>query len=72
MINSLSKTYDFIKMINKFNKTNDFIRSEKIKTFPFCVSSFMESRGGPDMTEVRVLVQFDTFQVQKWYFDEMT
>ena len=27
---------------------------------------------GPDMTEVRVLVQFGTFRVQKWYFDEMT
>ena len=26
---------------------------------------------GPDMTEVRVLVQFGTFRVQKWYFDEI-
>jgi len=26
---------------------------------------FMESRGGPDMTEVRVLVHFDTFRIQK-------
>ena len=26
---------------------------------------------GPDMTEVRVLVQFVTFRVQKWYFDEI-
>ena len=25
---------------------------------------------GPDMTEVRVLVQFGMFRVQKWYFDE--
>ena len=27
---------------------------------------------GPDMSDFRLLVQFDTFQVQKWYFDEMT
>ena len=26
MINSLSKTCDFIKMINLFSKTNDFIK----------------------------------------------
>ena len=38
MINSLSKTDDFIKMINLFNKTDDFIKSEKIKAFPLCVS----------------------------------
>ena len=31
---------------------------------------FMESRGSLDMTEVRVLVQFGTFRVQKLYFDE--
>ena len=31
----------------------------------------MESRVGPDMTEVRDLVQFNTFRVQKWYFDEI-
>ena len=40
--------------------------------FPLCVSYFMESREDKDMTEVRVLVQFGTFWVQKWYFDEMT
>ena len=27
---------------------------------------------GPDMSDFRLLVQFGTFQVQKWYFDEMT
>ena len=32
----------------------------------------MEPRVGPDMSEWRVLVQFGTFRVQKWYFDEMT
>ena len=59
-------------MINLFNKADDFIKSGKIKTFPLCISKFMESREGPDMTEVRVLVQFGTFRIQKWYFDEMT
>ena len=29
MINSLSKTNDFIKMINLLNKTNDFIKNDK-------------------------------------------
>ena len=29
MINSLSKTDDFIKMINLFSKTNDFIKNDK-------------------------------------------
>ena len=27
---------------------------------------------GPDMTKSGLLVEFVTFQVQKWYFDEMT
>ena len=31
----------------------------------------MESRVGPDMTEVRVLVQFRTFRVQTWVFNEI-
>ena len=29
MINSLSKTDDFIKMINLFSKTDDFIKNDK-------------------------------------------
>ena len=29
MINSLSKTDDFIKMINSLSKTNDFIKNDK-------------------------------------------
>ena len=29
MINSLSKTDDFIKMINSLNKTDDFIENNK-------------------------------------------
>ena len=37
--------------------------------FPLCVSYFMESRVGPDMTEVRVLVQFGTFGVLNWLFE---
>ena len=30
MINSLSKTDDFIKIINLFSKTNDFIKNDKL------------------------------------------
>ena len=59
-------------MINLFNKTNDFVKSEKIKVFPLVCSKYLSSWIGPDMTEVRVLVQFYTFRIQKWYFDEMT
>ena len=29
MINSISKTDDFIKMINLFSKTDDFIKNDK-------------------------------------------
>ena len=29
MINSLSKTDDFIKMINSLSKTDDFIKNDK-------------------------------------------
>ena len=29
MMNSLSKTYDFIKMINLLNKTYDFIKNDE-------------------------------------------
>ena len=30
MINSLSKTYDFIKNDNLFSKTDDFIKNDKL------------------------------------------
>ena len=59
-------------MINLFSETADFIKSEKIKAFPLVCSKYLSSFTGPDMTEVRDLVQFGTFRVQKWYFDEMT
>ena len=29
MINSISKTDDFVKMINSLNKTDDFIENDK-------------------------------------------
>ena len=29
MINSFSKTNDFVKMINSLSKTNDFIKNDK-------------------------------------------
>ena len=62
MINLFNKTDDFIKMINLFNKTNDLIKKYLVK----------QVLASPDMTEVRVLVQFGTFRVPKWYFNEMT
>ena len=68
MINLFSKTDDFVKMINLLNQTDDFIKSEEIKAFPLCVSEFMGSRVRPDMTEVRVLVQFDTFRIPNHVF----
>ena len=46
MINSLSKTDDFIKMINLFSKTDDFIQSEKIKIFPLVCSKYLSSWTG--------------------------
>ena len=75
MINLFSKADDFIKMINLFSKANDFIKSEKIKAFPLVCSKYLSSwtglgRSGHDGSQS--LVQFGTFQVQKWYFDEMT
>ena len=64
------------KMINLFSKADDFMKSEKNKSISagLHVSTCPPGQvlAGPDMTEVRVLVQFGTFRVQKWYFDEMT
>ena len=66
MISLLSKTDDFVKkMINLFNKTDDI----KKKRYIYLVKQVL---AGPDMSDFRLLVQFGTFQVQKWYFDAMT
>ena len=60
MINSFSKTDDFIKndkfsykklmilskMINLFSKTDDFMKSEKIKVFPLVCSKYLSSWTG--------------------------
>ena len=72
MINLLNKTDDFVKTNIKFvdNKWK-VVKSEKIKVFPLVCSKYLSSWTGPDMTEVRVLVQFGTFRVQKWYLDEI-
>ena len=68
------KTHDFIKN-DKFanNKWKGVILEKKWFRW-FAVSTCPPGQvlAGPDMTEVRVLVQFGTFRVQKWYFDEMT
>ena len=52
-------------MINLCSKTNYFIKTYKI----YIVKQVL---AGPDMSDFRLLVQFGTFQVPKWYFDEMT
>ena len=52
-------------MINLFSETDNFIKSEIIKAFPLVCSKYLSSFTGPDMTEVRVLVEFGTFRVQK-------
>ena len=54
-----------LKMMNLFSKTDDFIKM--IDLF-----SKKQVLAGPDMSDFRLLVQFGTFQVQKWYFDEIT
>ena len=46
LIDSLSKTDDFIKMINSLNKTDDFVKSEKIKVFPLVCSKYLSSWTG--------------------------
>ena len=51
-------------MINLFNKTNDFGKNKNLLS--------KQVLAGPDMSDFRLLVQFCTFRVQKWYFDEMT
>ena len=52
-------------MINLFNKTDDFIKRYKFLLVKQVLA-------GPDMSDFSLLVQFGTFQVQKWYFDETT
>ena len=60
MINLFNKTDDFIKSINSLSKTDDFI-----KNISLLVKQVL---AGPDMTEVRVLIQFRTFRFHKWLF----
>ena len=55
-------------MFNLLSTTDDFIKNDNL----FNKTIVKQVLTGPDMSEVRVLVQFGTFQVPKWYFDEMT
>ena len=50
-------------MINLLSKTNDSLKNHNL---------VKQVLAGPDMSDFRLLVQFGTFRVQKWYFDEMT
>ena len=54
-------------MINLFDKTDDFIKCDKIKKIRwFAVSTCPPGQvlASPDMSKVRVLVQFRTLRVQ--------
>ena len=64
MINLHNKTNGFIKMINLISKTNYFIKNINL------LSKTGLGRSGHDGSQS--FGQFGTFQVQKWYFDEMT
>ena len=46
MINSLSKTGDFVKMIKNCNKKWKGVKSEKIKVFPLVCSKYLSSWTG--------------------------
>ena len=74
MINLLNKTHDFIKNDKFANKKWKGVISKKKYFRWFAVSTCPPGQvlAGPDMTEVRDKVQFGTFRVEKWYFDEMT
>ena len=71
MINLLSKTDDFIKNDKFANKKWKGVKSEKMKIFPLVCSKYLSSWTGPDMTKSRLLVNFRTFRVQNWAFDEI-
>ena len=75
MISLLSKTDDFVKNIKFVDKKWKGVKSEEQKYFRwFAVSTCPPGQvlAGADMSKSRLLVQFGTFQVPKWYFDEMT
>ena len=68
---------NLLKFINLFNKTNDFIKNDKFASQNWKgIISKKENRfadkdlsswiglGGPDMSKVRVLVNFRTFRFQ--------
>ena len=76
MLYLFSITHDFIKD-DKFATKNwkGVIYGEKKKGKPALLTRACPpglALASPDMSEVRVLIQFGTFQIQKWYFDEMT
>ena len=60
----------FMDIPSMFLLYSIYIFPKHVPYFPLCVSEFMESRVGPDMTDVRVLVQIRTFRIQKHVFEE--
>ena len=82
MISLLNKTNDFrkndkgvIEIINLLLKNLKGLVSGKKKGKACFGDKDLSSwigLGGPDMSEVRVLVQFRTFRIQNQVFDEMS
>ena len=73
MINLFSKTDDFIKNISLLIKYGKVYFLEKHFRW-FAVSTCPPGQvlAGPDMSEVRVLVQVRTFRLQNCFFDEVS
>ena len=76
MIELINKTYDFIE-IDKFAKRNwkGVISEEEKKEKPALLTRPCPpglALVGPDMSEVKVLVQFRTFQVQNLVVHEIS
>ena len=78
MINLLMESHDSYendKFVNQRRRgvvLEKKIKKEHFRWFAVSICPPGQVLAGPDMSEVRVLVQFGTFQVPKLYFDEMT
>ena len=71
MINLLNKTHDFIKMMNLLIKTErcNFWQKKYFRWFAVSTCPPGQVFASPDMSQVRVLVEFRTFQVQNLLFE---
>ena len=69
MINLLDKTHDFVNTINLLIKIGKVHFLKKKKHVADKDLSSWNGLGGPDMSEIRVLVQFRTFRVENLLFE---